>query len=104
MAEELSVPLTAVVTITPLRQPVGSTLHWDCLSGACHDRGPNTVSDHQQRSSFQAQGPSVSAWRGQRYWKTSEIRPVPALSLQTIAWEREAELATFSLDAVPLSY
>jgi AraC-like DNA-binding protein len=104
MAEESSVPLTAVVNTTPLRQTVGSTLHWDSLSGVCHDLGSNTVSDHEQRSSFQAKGSLVSECRGQRYWKTSEIRPVPALSLQAIAWEHEAELATFSLDAVHLSY
>ena len=89
---------------TLLRQTVASTLHWDSTSGACRNLGPNTVLDHEQQSSFQAQGLLVSECRGQRYWKTSEIRPVPALSLQTIAWEHEAELATFSLDAVHLGY
>ncbi len=104
MAEESSYPLVVVANTTPLRQTVGSTLHWDSLSGACHDLGPNTVSDHEQPSSFQAQGPLVTEYRGQRYWKTSEIRRVPALSLQAMAWEQEAELATFSLDAIHLSY
>jgi AraC-like DNA-binding protein len=103
MTEELSVPLTVAVNTTPLRQTVGSTLHWDSTSGACRDLGPNTVLDHEQQSSFQAKGPVVSECRGQPYWKTSEIRPVPALSLQAMAWEQEAELTTFSLDAVHLS-
>ena len=105
MTEKPSVPLTMVVNTTPLRQTVGSTLYWDSTSGACRDLGPNTVLDHeQQQSSFQAKGPLVSECRGQRYWKTSEIRPVPALSLRTIAWKHEAGLATFSLDAVHLSH
>lgn len=104
MAEEPSIPLPVMVNTTPLRQTVGSTLHWDSLSGACHDLGPNTVSDHARRSFFQAQGPLVSECRGQRYWKTSEVRPVPAVSLQTIAWEHEAELAAFALDAIHLSH
>ena len=104
MTDELSVPLTVAVTTPPLRQTVGATLHWDNASGACRDLGPTTVLDHAQQSSFQAQGPLVSECRGQRYWKTSEIRPVPAASLQTIAWEPQAALATFSLDAVHLSH
>jgi AraC-like DNA-binding protein len=104
MAEEPSVPLTTVVNTSPLRQTVGSTLHWDSRSGVCCDLGPNTVADHEQQSSFQVKGPLVSGCGGSHYWKTSEIRLVPALSLQTMAWEQEAELATFSLDAVHLSH
>ena len=103
MAEESSHPLVVVANTTPLRQLVGSTLHWDSRSGV-RRLGPNTVSGHEQQSSFQAQGPLVTECRGQRYWKTSEIRLVPALSLQTIAWGQEAELATFSLDAVHLRH
>jgi AraC-like DNA-binding protein len=104
MAEESSHPLVVVANTTPLRQLVGSTLHWDGRSGVCRDLGPKTVADHEQPSSFQAQGPLVTEYRGQRYWKTSEIRRVPALSLQAMAWEQEAELATFSLDAVHLTH
>lgn len=104
MAEEPSLPLMMGVNTTPLRQTVGSTFHWDSRSGDCRDLGPNAVADHAQPSSFQAKGPLVSGRRGSCYWKTSEIRPVPALSLQTMAWEQEAELATFSLDAIHLSH
>ena len=99
MAEEPRVP-TMKVNPTPLR-PTGSTLHWDGKSGACRDLGPKTVTDREQPSSFQATG-SVVSGRDSHYWKTSEIRPISALALQAMTWEQEAEVATFSLDAVHL--
>ena len=99
MAEKPNVPPTVVAAnLETLRQVTGSTLHWDSTNGM-RRLGPNIISGHEQRSSFQAQGALVTEHRGQRYWKTSEIRSVPALFLP-IAWEYEAELATFSLDAV----
>ena len=101
MAEEPRVP-TMVVNTTPLRPTIGSRLHWDSVSGVCRDLGPNTVANHEQQSSFQATGPLVSGFRDSHYWKTSEIRPVPIVSLQALPWEQEAKLATFSLDAVHL--
>jgi AraC-like DNA-binding protein len=105
MAKKPGVPIVAVVDTTLLRQVVGSTFHWDSRSGyVSSDLGVNTVSEHKQRPSFQAKGPLGIAGRVQRYWTTSEIRHVPALSLQTIAWEQEAELATFCLAAVPLTH
>jgi AraC-like DNA-binding protein len=104
MAEESSVPLTVAANTTPLRKTAGSMLHWDGRSGACRGLGTNAVSENEQQSSFQAKGPLVTERRIQRYWTTEEIRLVPTLSLQAIAWKQEAELATFSLDAVLLMH
>lgn len=92
MAKESRIPLTVMANTSPLRKPAGSILHWDGRSDACRDLGTNTVSKHEQQSSFQAKGPLATERRVQRYWTTEEIRLVPAVSLQTIIWEQEAEL------------
>jgi AraC-like DNA-binding protein len=96
--------LPTIVVANPKmpRQVTDSTLHWDSTSGV-RRLGPNIIAGHEQQSSFQGQGALVTEHRGQRYWKTSEIRSVPALFLP-ITWEHEAELATFSLDATHLSH
>jgi len=99
MAEEFSVSVTVAANITPPRK-IGSMRHWDGRSGVCRNLGTETVPE--QPSSFQAKGPLVTERRELHYWTTSEIRLVPTLSLQALVWEQEAELATFSLNAVLL--
>lgn len=103
MANKSGASIVTGVDTTLLQQVVGSTLHWDGRSGICHDLGVNTVSEHKQRSSFQAKGPLGIVGQGQRYWTMSEIRRIPAFSQQMIAWEQEAELMTFCLAAAPLT-
>lgn len=98
MTKESRIPLSLVANTSPLRKTIGSLLHLDGGSDACRDLGTNTVSKHEQQSSFQAKEPFATARRIQRYWTTEEIHLVPAVSLQTIIWKQEAAYTNFLLD------
>ena len=63
MGEKLDVSRAVVARAMWLPQTAGARRHWDGRSGVCRDVGPQTVSGHVQRSSFQAKGQPVHRTR-----------------------------------------
>jgi AraC-like DNA-binding protein len=103
MAKKNSASKVVIVNTTPLPPAASVTLQWDAGSGECHAAGPPHSSAQEQSSAFQATGPPVIDPSARPYWRTGEVRLVPALSLQVIGWEQEAARVTFSLDPALLA-
>ncbi len=76
-----------------------ATLYWDTRSGVCYDVRPDRSPEPAQHSSFQAMGPPATKHHTD-YWTTKEIGFAPGFSSETLSWEQEATLTTFSLDRV----
>ncbi len=96
MAEKARV----VVASATLPLAAGTTLQWDGRSSMFQDVGPVLVSAPARLSVFQAKEPPAIVRRVSSYLTTDEIRLVPLVPPQRIAWEQEAARVTFSLDLV----
>jgi AraC-like DNA-binding protein len=89
-----------VVASATLPLAAGTTLQWDGRSSLFQDVGPILVPAPVRLSVFQAKRPLAIAHRVSSYLTTDEIRLVPLVLPERIAWEQEAARVTFSLDAV----
>jgi AraC-like DNA-binding protein len=96
MAEKARV----VVASATLPLATGTPLQWDGSSSIFQDVGPPLVPAPVGLSVFQAKRPLARAPRVSSYLTTDEIRLVPLVLPERIAWEQEAAWVTFSLDAV----
>jgi len=96
MAEQARVGVASAM----LPLAAGTTLQWDGSSSIFQDVGPILVLAPVRLSVFQAKRPLARAPRVSSYLTTDEIRLVPLVLPERIAWEQEAARVTFSLDSV----
>jgi AraC-like DNA-binding protein len=83
-----------------LPRAAGTPLQWDGSSSIFQDVGPALVPAPVRLSVFEAKRPLARAPRVSSSLTTEEIRLVPLILPERIAWEQEAARVTFSLDAV----
>jgi AraC-like DNA-binding protein len=96
MAEQAGIGVASAT----LPLATGTLLQWDGSSSIFQDVGPTLVPAPVRLSVFQAKRPLAIAPRANSYLTTDEIRLVPLVLPERIAWEQEAARVTFSLDAV----
>ena len=102
MTQECSVPRASLESRRCLSSVAGATIQWDGRRGVYHEVQTQTCTEPALPSSFWRQRAATTGAHPPYYWATGEIHLAPGVLHQAIAWEQEATLLTFALNATLL--